>query len=317
MKEYLKELSSIMMNTCDDIKELEKRYLDNNDRDSVKLISSLYTSIIKSTFNIEDELINIIDKSPSKKIVLDEDPSVIKTRVITLDHDPVILDDYNKSKNSHVITLDEDPIILQTREGKKIVLDEDPVTIYNKEGKKIVLDEDPIVLSNGFKKIILDEDPAFIKLESGKKIVLDEDPLVLKKIKDNNEIMDEFFSYSGDNITFDDDIYVINIPEANKNLVMDDKPGLFLNDMANRINSTSEDSNSNNGIHKIVLDEDPTSIVLANGKSIVLDEDPECLRIRVNGKSIVLDEDPEVLSKSFHKKIVLDEDPITIELEQK
>lgn len=315
MKEYLRGLASIIKNSCDDISELEKRYINDKNRDQIKTITALYTSVLKSALTLENELTRLVDKTPSKKLVLDEDPTSIRTRVIKLDNDPIILDDSNTAGDIHVLSLDEDPLILQTREGKKIVLDEDPVCLINREGKKIFFDDDPIEMMNGIRKLILDEDPALIKLESGKKIVLDEDPLVISRLKENDEVMDEYFSYSGNNIVFDDDIYVVNVDgNDKKNLILDKKPGLFLNDMANRI-SVNEEESKDKGIHTLILDEDPTSIVLADGKSIVLDEDPEVLKMKVNGHEIVLDEDPEILSKNIHKTIVLEEDPISIELQ--
>lgn len=314
MKEYLRGLASIIKNSCDDISELEKRYINDNNRDQIKTITALYTSVLKSALTLENELTRLVEKTPSRKLVLDEDPASIRTRVIKLDQDPIILDDSKVASDIHVLSLDEDPLILQTREGKKIVLDEDPVCLINKEGKKIFFDDDPITMLNGIRKIILDEDPALIKLESGKKIVLDEDPLVISKLKENDEVMDEYFSYSGNNVVFDDDIYVINVDGKDKNLILDKKPGLFLNDMANRIN-VSEEESKDKGIHTLILDEDPTSIVMSDGKSIVLDEDPDVLKMKVNGHEILLDEDPEILSKNIHKTIVLDEDPISIELQ--
>ena len=318
MNEYVKGINAIIKDTIENIKSLEDKYT-NDDKTQVETVTSLYINYLKNALSYE----NILNKL------------FIHTNDFSMEHDPVSIkiksfDVVDNSNNNitHVLSMDNDPLILQMRNGKKIVLNEEPNSLLNKDGKEIILDHDPVSIAGTAKKFILDDEPALIKLKSGKKIVLDHDPVVIDNIKNNSEVMDDYFSYSGNNLVFKDDVYVVNVKGSDTSYVLDDKPGLFLNDMDDKI-IYSQDYSNDSKIHSFTLEEDPVKIVLDNGHEFTLakepvhidehafylDHDPSTINIKVNGKKIVLDHDPVSISNEVHKEIILKEDPITIELE--
>ncbi len=316
MNEYIKGINSIIKESIENIKSLEKEY-SNLDAVERETITSVYIDYLKNAFSYEKFLNGLIN--PIRDFKLDHDPVAIKSFDV--------VDDSNNNV-THVLTLENDPLILQTRTGRKIVLNEEPKSLLNKEGHEIILDHDPVSIAGATKKFILDEEPALIKLKSGKKIVLEHDPVVIDNIKNNSQVMDDYFSYAGNDLIFNDDVYVLNVKNSDTSYVLDDEPGLFLNDMDEKILYSLDYSNDSK-IHSFTLDQDPVKVVLNNGHEFTLssdpvriethafylDHDPKCINMKVNGKKIVLDHDPVSISSSVHKEIILKEDPITIELD--